>query len=124
MDSDGGGGGGSYLDTWKSAVERERRSVEFQQIAERRGGEGGDGGVVEDLEKKSEEFRRILEVPKEERDRVQRMQVIDRAAAAIAAARSIVKENAISESGSGSENGSGQGGGALENEQRGNFYNL
>ncbi|XP_048141706.1 uncharacterized protein LOC115750329 [Rhodamnia argentea] len=111
------GGGGSYLDMWRTAVERDRRSIEFQKMAERR---DDGGGVVEDLEQKSEEFRRILEVPKEERDRAQRMQVIDRAAAAIAAARSIVKENASSESGSGSEIGSGEGGGDLEDEQREN----
>ncbi|KAL3727150.1 hypothetical protein ACJRO7_031972 [Eucalyptus globulus] len=114
------GGGGSYLDMWQKAVESERKSIEFQQMAERRGEDGEGGGGVEDLEKKSEEFRRILEVPKEERDRVQRMQVIDRAAAAIAAARSIVQENARSESGSGSETGKGKGGGDLEDDQREN----
>lgn len=47
----------------------------------------------EELERKTIEFQKILEVPKEERDRVQRMQVIDRAAAAIAAARSIIAQN-------------------------------
>ncbi|CAA6667226.1 unnamed protein product [Spirodela intermedia] len=40
----------------------------------------------------TDQFNRILEVPKEERDRVQRLQVIDRAAAAIAAARALIKE--------------------------------
>ncbi|KAF8008139.1 hypothetical protein BT93_K1969 [Corymbia citriodora subsp. variegata] len=107
---------------WQKAVERERKSIEFQQIAERSGGGDGEegGGGVEDLEKKNEEFRRILEVPKEERDRVQRIQVIDRAAAAIAAARSIVQENAKSESGGGSENGSVEGDRDLDDEQREN----
>lgn len=47
---------------------------------------------VADVERKSIEFRKLLEVSKEERDRVQRMQVIDRAAAAIAAARAILEE--------------------------------
>lgn len=47
------------------------------------------------LEKKTEVFNKILEVPKEERDRIQRMQVIDRASAAIAAARALIKESPV-----------------------------
>ena len=46
----------------------------------------------ESLEKKTEVFNKILEVPKEERDRIQQLQVIHRAAAAIAAARALIKE--------------------------------
>lgn len=85
-------GGGSYLDMWKKAVGEERKSVEFQRIA---GNPGGDdsGESSEALKRKSDEFMKILEVPKEERDRVQRMLVIDRAAAAIAAARAILQES-------------------------------
>ncbi|CAM8932890.1 unnamed protein product [Rhodiola kirilowii] len=77
----------SYLDMWKNAVERGRKDIEFQRIVPE-SEVGGDG----DLEKKSVEFQKILEVSKEERDRIQRMQVIDRAAAAIAAAKSLLKE--------------------------------
>ena len=55
-----------------------------------------NGENKEVMEKKSEEFQKILETPKKERDRIQRMQVIDRAAAAIAAARSIIKKNGSS----------------------------
>lgn len=87
--SDGGGGGGSYLDMWKKAVDRERKAIEFQKIAEN---VVADEENPEELEKKSSEFQKLLEVDREERDRVQRMQVIDRAAAAIAAARALLKE--------------------------------
>ncbi|PSR88184.1 Protein RNA-directed DNA methylation like [Actinidia chinensis var. chinensis] len=91
--------GDSYLDMWKTAVERERKAVKFQKIAENSAaidGEEDGGESPEALERKSSEFQKILEVSKEERDRVQRMQVIDRAAAAIAAARAILKETDVS----------------------------
>lgn len=90
-------GGDSYLDMWKKAVDRERKAMVFQHVAEKTGRtDGGDavGGERESseaLERKGYEFQKILEVNKEERDRIQRMQVIDRAAAAIAAARAILK---------------------------------
>ncbi|KAK2986053.1 hypothetical protein RJ640_011494, partial [Escallonia rubra] len=90
-------GGGSYLDMWKNAVDRERKAVEFQRIAEKAVDGSGDVAEGEEsaevLERRSSEFQKILEVSPEERDRVQRMQVIDRAAAAIAAARAILKES-------------------------------
>ncbi|KAE9453082.1 hypothetical protein C3L33_15016, partial [Rhododendron williamsianum] len=124
------GGGESYLDMWQSAVERERKAVEFQRIVEKSaeteggGGEGGGGESGEALERKSSEFRKILEVSKEERDRVQRLQVIDRAAAAIAAARAILEGGGLSvpaevarESGSGGF--SGEGGGDGEGDRKG-----
>lgn len=89
--------GDSYLDMWKNAVDRERKAIDFQKIVENTAGTGTGTGTdnrsLEEFGQKSEEFQKILEVPKEERDRVQRMQVIDRAAAAIAAARSILEEN-------------------------------
>lgn len=91
-------GGGSYLDMWKKAVERERKAVEFQKIAENSAGndeEERGGERKEVLERKSSEFQKILEVSTEERDRIQRMQVIDRAAAAIAAANAILKESSL-----------------------------
>ncbi|KAL1806485.1 hypothetical protein ACET3Z_029553 [Daucus carota] len=84
-------GGDSYLDMWKEAVEREKQVEEFQKIAEE-SSEEEDVETEEVLKRKSNEFKKLLEVPAEERDRVQRMQVIDRAGAAIAAARSILKE--------------------------------
>lgn len=79
---------------WKKSLDRERKTIEFQQIADR----VEDADVEEEeseeaFEMKSNQFSKILEVPKEERDRVQRMQVIDRAAAAIAAARAFLKES-------------------------------
>lgn len=119
---------------WQSAVERERKAVEFQKIAEKSaeteggGGGGGEGGGEsgEALERKSSEFQKILEVSKEERDRVQRLQVIDRAAAAIAAARAILEEGGLSvpaevagESGSGGL--SGEGGGDGEGDRKGKW---
>ena len=105
-------GGGSYLDMWKKRMDEERKTMEFQRIA---GNSGGDasGESTEALERKNDEFMKILEVPKEERDRVQRMQVIDRAAAAIAAARAILKESKAGQNsgveGLGNENGGGLG---------------
>lgn len=90
-------GGDSYLDMWKNASERERKSMEFQNLAEKSlaaNEKDDEEEEEEDLEKKSEEFEKILEVSKEERDRIQRMQVVDRAAAAIAAARALLEENA------------------------------
>ena len=90
--------------------------MEFQRIAGNSGGED-DGESAEALERKSGEFMKILEVSKEERDKVQRIQVIDRAAAAIAAARAILQESKSGEEelgysrveGSGSESGGGMG---------------
>ncbi|KAL3507783.1 hypothetical protein ACH5RR_033165 [Cinchona calisaya] len=94
------GGGDSYLDMWKTAVDREKKSREFERVAENLAGDGNDGEddekvSEEELERKSSEFQKILEVSTEERDRIQRMQVVDRAAAAIAAARALVKENKL-----------------------------
>lgn len=87
----------SYLDMWKKAVEREKQENEFRKIAENVVEEDNEE-TEEVLEKKSGEFQKLLEVSPEERDRVQRMQVIDRAAAAIAAARAILKEDKAEES--------------------------
>ncbi|XP_061995018.1 protein LIKE EARLY STARVATION, chloroplastic [Rosa rugosa] len=102
------GGGESYLGMWKKAMENEKKAVKFQKIVENSApGDNDVGGagesIAENLEHKSQEFEKILEVPKEERDRIQRMQVVDRAAAAIAAARALLKE-----SGSKKESGSGE----------------
>lgn len=88
----------SYLDMWKKAVEREKQETEFRKVAENVVEEEDIGETDEVLEKKSGEFQKLLEVSPEERDRVQRMQVIDRAAAAIAAARAILKEGNVEES--------------------------
>ncbi|XVE81705.1 hypothetical protein DITRI_Ditri15bG0087000 [Diplodiscus trichospermus] len=91
-------GGDSYLSMWRKAIEREKKEAEFQKLAQNLANSDNDSGDInaenkEVMEKKSEEFEKILQTPKEERDRIQRMQVIDRAAAAIAAARSIIKKN-------------------------------
>lgn len=86
-------GAESYLDMWKNAVDREKKEKAFEKIAENVvavDGEKEEGG---DLEKKSDEFQKILEVSVEERDRIQRMQVVDRAAAAISAAKAILASN-------------------------------
>lgn len=106
--------GDSYLDMWKNAVESERKNADFRKIVENSGGDDDDDDdSSEDLAKKTEEFNRILEVSREERDRAQRMQVIDRAAAAIAAARAIINESeSTADMGSG-ESGVGSGGGIV-----------
>lgn len=44
------------------------------------------------LEEQTQRFSSLLQVPSEERDRVQRMQVVDRAAAALAAANALLAE--------------------------------
>ena len=103
-DTGGPGGDSSYLDMWKKAVERDRKTTHFSRILDGAAssqhdavfgsGSGNPSSSVEDdLKKKTTEFQKLLEVPSEERDRVQRMQVIDRAAAAISAARAILDEN-------------------------------
>lgn len=98
-------GDSSYLGMWKKAVDRDRKSTEFERIAgnigeSRSGGEEEEEAEQsmspEELERKTEEFMKILEVSTEERDRIQGMQVIDRAAAAIAAAKSLLKEDLLS----------------------------
>ncbi|KAE9617648.1 hypothetical protein Lal_00018606 [Lupinus albus] len=110
--SGSGGGGDSYLDMWKKSVERERKITHFKRIAEQvlnnDDGGGGDIPSVEELEKKTQDFQKLLEVPSDERDRIQRLQVVDRAAAAIAAARAILKESDEARSG-GSDGGGKKG---------------
>ena len=95
----GGSGGGSYLDMWRKAVERERLSAELArrlQEAPLPAAEADAPPVppvpVEDVRRRTARFEEMLRVPREERDRVQRRQVIDRAAAALAAARAVLKE--------------------------------
>jgi len=93
----GGAGGGSYLDMWRKAVERERRSAELArrlQAPAPAEAEAAAAGAppVEVVERRTARFEDLLRVPREERDRVQRRQVIDRAAAALAAARAVLKE--------------------------------
>ncbi|CAJ1967012.1 unnamed protein product [Sphenostylis stenocarpa] len=78
---------------WKKAVDRERKSAHFNTIAERVASAPDDGIARDDLEKKTTEFHKLLQISSEERDRVQRMQVIDRASAAIAAARALLRDS-------------------------------
>lgn len=67
----------------------EKKETEFQTLTQNlakvdsdssSGGNGDENKEV--IEKKSQEFQKILETSKEERDWIQRMKVIDRAAAA------------------------------------------
>nr|GFD13760.1 hypothetical protein CTI12_AA088340 [Tanacetum cinerariifolium] len=71
-------------------MDRERKEIEFNKIAKNVVNEEEDDD--NNLEKKSSEFFKILEVPKETRDEVQRMQLIDRAAAAIAVVATLKNE--------------------------------
>uniref|UniRef100_A0A0E0MGN6 Uncharacterized protein n=1 Tax=Oryza punctata TaxID=4537 RepID=A0A0E0MGN6_ORYPU len=99
-----GGGGSSYLDMWKKAVERERRSAEIAHRLQQSSsaaaaaavkeeeGEGKGAAAGDVVERRTARFEEMLRVPREERDRVQRRQVIDRAAAALAAARAVLKD--------------------------------
>lgn len=78
---------------WKKSMDRERKEQVFPNITENPGSDDDyNEETAEELERKSHQFEKILEVPKEERDRIQRVQVIDRAAAAIAAAHAFLKE--------------------------------
>lgn len=88
-------GGESYLDMWKKATDRERNSLEFERMAasSAESDQNAEEQSGEELEKKSREFEKLLEIPADERDKVQRMQVVDRAAAAIAAARALLKNS-------------------------------
>ncbi|KAK7393731.1 hypothetical protein VNO78_22295 [Psophocarpus tetragonolobus] len=90
--SGGGDGESSYLEMWKKAMERERKSTHFNTISERMATDNHHATLHNDLEKKTTEFHKLLQVSPEERDRIQRMQVIDRASAAIAAARALLQE--------------------------------
>lgn len=81
-------------------MESERKSVEFERMAENSAEDDERAGIEEsgeEFERRNSEFQKLLEVSPEERDRVQRMQVIDRAAAAIAAARALLQEEVSSE---------------------------
>ncbi|CAN1193329.1 hypothetical protein LINPERHAP2_LOCUS41984 [Linum perenne] len=82
--------GTSYLDMWKSAIERDRKDAEFHKIADTLSSTDHAAQPV-DLEKKTQEFTKILEASSEERDWIQGTQMIDRAAAAIAATDSLLK---------------------------------
>jgi hypothetical protein len=83
---------------WRKAVERERRSAELaRRLQEAPPAAEADaslaaGAPVEDVRRRTARFEEMLRVPRDERDRVQRRQVIDRAAAALAAARAVLKE--------------------------------
>ncbi|XP_048570864.1 uncharacterized protein LOC125551637 [Triticum urartu] len=94
VSGDGGRGGGpSYLDMWKKAVNRERRSAELAyRLQASPPPAEAEGPQQADVERRTARFEEMLRVPREERDRVQRTQVIDRAAAALAAARAVLKE--------------------------------
>lgn len=97
---------------WRKAVERERLAIKFNHIKTTTSDDHQQHQGNEDiLEKKSSEFEKILQVSSEERDKVQRMQVIDRAAAAIAAARALLNETSLENSMS---NGSSNSGGLSE----------
>ena len=93
--------GSSYLSMWKRAKERQEQeqlrfhrgeekshhhqtSLEHEQVMN-----GREEKAAADWEKRAQRFENILRVPSEERDKVQRMQVIDRATAALAAVNAL-----------------------------------
>ncbi|KAG2307328.1 hypothetical protein Bca52824_027076 [Brassica carinata] len=77
---------------WKIAVDREKKVKAFKKIAENV--VASDGERVEgDSNKKRNDFQKILEVSVEERDQIQWMQFVDRAASAIFAAKAILASN-------------------------------
>lgn len=112
------------MDMWKKVVDNERKSVEFQKIAENlaKPNENDEEGKEEseaEVERRNNEFNKLLEVSTEERDRAQRLQVIDRATAAIAAARALLKENLLPEKQISSEVMAEDGGSDMDRQQNG-----
>lgn len=112
------------MDMWKKVADNERKSVEFQKIAENlaKPNENDEEGKEEseaEVERRNNEFNKLLEVSTEERDRAQRLQVIDRATAAIAAARALLKENLLPEKQISSEVMAEDGGSDMDRQQNG-----
>lgn len=112
------------MDMWKKVADNERKSVEFQKIAENlaKPNENDEEGKEEseaEVERRNNEFNKLLEVSTEERDRAQRLQVIDRATAAIAAARALLKENLLPEKQISSEVMAEDGGSDMDHQQNG-----
>jgi hypothetical protein len=80
-----------YLHTWRNATGCKEQRFHLLQVGVVSDQSADvDGG--EPLDLKTEKFNRLQDVPREERDRIQRQQLIDRAAAAIAAARALISE--------------------------------
>lgn len=78
---------------WKRAKERyEAEQAEKTAEACPPVDENAETADPKAWEEKEQRFASILSVPTEERDRVQRMQVVDRAAAALAAAQALMSE--------------------------------
>lgn len=82
-------GDASYLDTLKIASEDQKSSSSPEPGQE----DSNSTEHPEELERKTRHFEEIQQVPADERDRTQKIQVIDRAAAAIAAAKALLTEN-------------------------------
>ncbi|XP_024526217.1 uncharacterized protein LOC9655368 [Selaginella moellendorffii] len=79
----------SYLSMWKNAKERYERE-QLQQNASTVQQDRQPDQDREIQSQREKDFARLLDVPQEERDRVHRLQVIDRAAAALAAAEALL----------------------------------
>eukprot|EP00250_Pteridium_aquilinum_P020990 c25001_g6_i1 orf=193-1965(+) len=87
----------SYLSMWKRAKDRQEEEQLRLYNEEKEKQEKEQEAQPQDIEKrlwdeKAQRFSSILQVPSEERDRVQRMQVVDRAVAALAAANALLAE--------------------------------
>lgn len=92
-----GGGGDSYLSMWKRAKDREEQEKlrlyrDEMEKKQQRPSVSEELAEKRDWEEKAQRFATILQVPAEERDRVQRMQMVDRAAAALAAVNALLAE--------------------------------
>ncbi|KAM7279758.1 hypothetical protein ACFE04_006892 [Oxalis oulophora] len=86
----------SYLGMWKKAVDRKRKEDEFKRISENVAEEEEEEEVSrlfseKEVERKSRDFEKILGVSEKERDVAQQQQTLNRAQAAIAAARAVLK---------------------------------
>lgn len=130
LPSSNGRKGKVYLHTWKNATGREERRFQLLQVGVV-SDQSADVDDGEPLDLKTEKFNRLQDVPREERDRIQRQQLIDRAAAAIAAARALISETRpelfVRATDSGSDGSDAQeqnGGAAFVAQQKGIFVNF
>lgn len=89
---------GSYLSMWKKAKDRReleqlrlhKEEKEKELAAQQQ--QAQDDVSKRVVEEQTQRFSSLLQVPSEERDKVQRMQVVDRAAAALAAVNALLDE--------------------------------
>ncbi|KAG6543077.1 hypothetical protein Mapa_015573 [Marchantia paleacea] len=84
--------GSSFLRMWERAQQRRDANDYEKNPAESTIADAG----AEDWGRRDEAFKQMLQMPSEERDRIQRRQIVDRAAAALAAANAFLAQYPVS----------------------------